>query len=428
MFLIIKSNYLFKKYAKNISWLLFEQFIKVFIGFFVAIIFARYLGVERFGLFSYTMAFIGILNGIAKLGLDSIVLRGLIEKPDEIDKYLGTAFWLKIISAIVIIFSLHLFLYYSNFSAEQNLYLIIASLVFIFQSFEVVEFYFQSQVLGKFTSLCKVSQLILSSILKLIFIYLSLDLIYFILLTVIDVFFLSVLYVFSYRKKNEFNFIKKFDIKLSVKLLKESTPLIFSGLAFALFSNIDAIMIKLILNAESVGIYMAAYKLTVLWYFLPGLVISSVMPAIVSVKNNVRLFQSRIKIMTAGLVWFAIILALLISVFAEFIIKKTYGSEYIASIRLLQILIWINVLIFFNSCWNSVQVVFGKAKMVMYFHCLVVFLNVIFNLFLIKFFGVLGAAYSIVLAIILSLIVFSFFDKSTIELMKGVIFFWRFIK
>jgi hypothetical protein len=65
-------------------------------GFLVGVWIARYLGPEKYGLFSYALAFVSLFAGVAKLGLDGIVVRELVKEPEKKELYLGTAFWLKL--------------------------------------------------------------------------------------------------------------------------------------------------------------------------------------------------------------------------------------------------------------------------------------------------------------------------------------------
>ena len=47
----LKNHQGFMKYFKNTSWLFFEKILRMFVGLFIGIWVARYLGPERFGLF-----------------------------------------------------------------------------------------------------------------------------------------------------------------------------------------------------------------------------------------------------------------------------------------------------------------------------------------------------------------------------------------
>jgi len=421
----LKNHAGFSRYFNNTSWMMGEQFLRVIAGLFVGIWVARYLGPEQFGLFSYVLAFSAIFGGIAKLGLDGIMVRDLVNYPESRDTYLGTAFWLKVIGAFLVMGMMAAIVPFTSNDSTTNSFIFIIAIGLLFQGFEVIQFYFQSQVLAKVVTICKIIQLTTSSIIKIYLVLAEAELISFVLVTVFDAFSLAIGLFLAYKHQKNPIFQKCFDFTVAKKLISEGWPLIFAGLGFTLFSNIDAIMIKEMMDEVAVGIYVAAYKLTVLWYFLPGLVLTSVMPALVKSKDNKVHFMKRIYIITGALCWFAIALASLTTLLSDEIIGYTFGAQYTESSSLLVLLIWINVIIFFNSCWNYVHMLEGKTRLAMYFHFLTAFLNIVFNLILIPMMGIVGAAYAILLSLILSLIVFSMIDKNTIPLLVGSLMIWR---
>ena len=167
----------FVKYFKNTGWMMGEQLLRIVAGLFVGIWVARYLGPEQFGLFSYVLAFAGLFGGLAKLGLDGVVVRELVCQPDRRESYLATAFWLKLLGALLVVGLIISALAVSNNDHATSLLVIIVSMGLFFQSFEVVEFHFQSQVQAKVVSICKVFQLFLSSVIKILLILSNADLI-----------------------------------------------------------------------------------------------------------------------------------------------------------------------------------------------------------------------------------------------------------
>ncbi|HAS64371.1 MAG TPA: flippase, partial [Vibrio sp.] len=155
-----------RRYLANTSWMMGEQVLRIIAGLVVGTWVARYLGPDRFGVFSYVMAFTSIFGGLAKLGLDGIVVRELINRPEKCDVYLGSAFWLKLLGSILVVLLVLIILPFTNNDSSTNFLVLIVVSGFVLQTFEVIDFYFQSQVLSKITSICKTIQLSLSSIIK----------------------------------------------------------------------------------------------------------------------------------------------------------------------------------------------------------------------------------------------------------------------
>ena len=138
----------FRRYLTNTSWMFAEQILRLAAGLFVGIWVARYLGPEQYGIFSYAVAFAAIFGSVAKLGLDGFVVIALVREPQKRDSYLGTVFWLKLGGAAIAIAATAIALLFVANDKITNLYILIIASGTIFQSFEVVDFYFQSKVLS----------------------------------------------------------------------------------------------------------------------------------------------------------------------------------------------------------------------------------------------------------------------------------------
>ena len=109
-----------------------EQILRILAGLFVGIWVARYLGPEQFGLFSYVLAFTALFGGIAKLGLDGIVVRELVNHPERRGIYLGTAFWLKFIGAIFVMGVLAAIVPFTSNDSVTNSFIFIISAGLVF--------------------------------------------------------------------------------------------------------------------------------------------------------------------------------------------------------------------------------------------------------------------------------------------------------
>lgn len=140
------------RYFANTSWLFAEKVLRMIVGLFVGIWVARYLGPEQFGLFSYAQSFVALFAAIATLGLDGIVVRELVKDENRRDELIGTSFWLKLMGAIAVLLLLAIAINFTSNDHYTNVLVFIIASATIFQAFNVVDFYFQAQVLSK---ICK---------------------------------------------------------------------------------------------------------------------------------------------------------------------------------------------------------------------------------------------------------------------------------
>jgi len=393
IFVRLKAHEGFRRYFLNTSWMFGEQVLRIIAGLFVGIYVARYLGPEQFGIYSYAIAFVALFGVIAKLGLDGIVVRDLVNHPEKRDTYLGTAFWLKLIGALLTLATLAIAVRFTSNDATTNLYIFIIASGLIFQSLEVVDSYFQSKVLSKYVSIAKLIQLALSSALKLYFIFIQADLFWFVLVSLMDQITLALSLVFAYWRQKIGVFFWCFEVATAKAMLKNSWPLILSGIAIILYMRIDQIMIKEMLGDREVGLYSAAVRLSEAWYFVPVIITTSLFPAIVNArKTDQELYNKRLQRLYSVMVYIAVGVALPVTIMAENIVMTLYGTHYQDAGTVLSIHIWAGLFVglgVVNGQWflaENLQYLATRNTLIG------AAANVALNYMLIPIYGVTGAA------------------------------------
>ena len=216
----------------------FEKILRMFVGLFVGIWVARYLGPERFGLFSYTQSFVGLFAAIATLGLDGIVVRELVKDEGRANELIGTAFYLKLIGAILTLLVLVIATYFTSNDRYTNLLVFIIASATIFQSFNVVDMYFQSKVLSKYVVFSNIISLFISSIVKIILVLINAPLVAFAWVILFDSIVLALGFIYFFLKYSTSEIKKiKFNKTIAISLLRDSWSLILSGVVISIYEN-----------------------------------------------------------------------------------------------------------------------------------------------------------------------------------------------
>jgi O-antigen/teichoic acid export membrane protein len=394
--------------------MLAEQILRIFAGLFVGIYVARYLGPEQFGVYSYVTAFVTLFAAVAKLGLDSIAVRDLVNHPERRDVYLGTAFWLKLLGALLALGMMAVVVQFTGNDATTNLYIFIIGSGLFFQSFDVVDFYFQSRVLSKYVAAVKMVQLALSSLLKLYLIFIQTDLLWFVVVSVIDQMSLALSLAFAYRRQKIGSFFGHFDRDAAIAMLGNSWPLVLSSIAVTVYMKIDQIMIKEMLGERNVGLYSAAVKLSEAWYFVPVVITAAVFPAIANAKKiSKALYYQRLQRLCTLMAWLAIVVALPVTFLADPVVGLLYGPYYRDTGSVLAIHIWGAVFVFLGIASGVFFTVENYTKKTLYRTSLGATSNVLLNLVLIPRYGINGAAAATVLSQFFVNFLYDFFDKNT---------------
>jgi len=417
------------KYFKNTLWLLGEKILRMVAGLLVGIWVARYLGPEQFGLFSYVLAFTAIFGGAAKLGLDDIIVRELVNNPENSDTYLGTAFWLKVIGAFIVMGLMAAIVPFTSNDATVNTFIFIIAAGLVFQSFEVVEFYFQSHVLAKIVSTCKFFQLALSSIIKIYLVLIEAELLYFVLVTTFDALTLAVSYFIAYKIRKNPDFYKCFDLSVAKQLLKNSWPLMLSMLLIMLYMKIDQIMINEMLGHHEVGIYSAGIKLIEALFFLPTIIVTSVFPAILNARNTSNaIYEIRLIRLFSLILLLSMPIVIVLYFSSSWLILFMFGESYAEAISVLTIYAFILPFVFLSVVSSRWFIAEKLQKMLFHRAFIAVIINIVLNCFLIPAYGIEGAAFATLVTYVFIAVLFDLLNPKTWVLLKMKfysLFFWK---
>jgi len=316
----------------------------------------------------------------------------------------------------------------SNDRFTNILILIIASST-IFQSFNVVDYYFQSKVMSKFIVFINVISLFLSSVIKIILILNKAPLIAFVWVVFFDNFILASGFIYFYIKLNlKFKIGNlKFKSKTAILLLKDSWPMILSGAAIMIYIKIDQVMIKEMLNLNAVGQYAVAARISEVWYFIPVVLATSFFPAIINAKKkNEKLYNSRLQKLYDIMVWMAVVIAIPISFLSDWLVEILYGHQYNEAGNVLMIHIWSGVFVFLGvastkwlicenlQIFSTMNTIIGAV------------INISLNYILIPKFGIAGSAWATIIsyciAVYLGLLIWKKTRINFINLTKSLFF------
>ena len=432
----------FRRYFANTSWLMGHRVLSMVVALFVSVYVARYLGPERFGLLSYAGSFVGLFTALATLGLDGIMVRELVKAPERRDELLGTAFWLKAGGAIMMWIGIAAAIPFTHNDTQTNILIIIIAFGAIFQAFNVIDFNYQAEVKSKFVVYAHLVQLVVSSITKLIFVWISAPLVWFACVFLLDGVVLAVGLTAMYLKNTGRIWYWKWRLETAKELLRDSWPLILSGMVISIYMKIDQVMIKEMLDASEVGIYAAGVRISQALYVIPMVIAVSLYPKLVELhKSDSKEMVILIQSCCDFLVFVAIIIAIIITISAKQLILLLFGSAYSRTALVLVLHIWSFVFICAEVMVGRWAITEGIIKLIAVRNFFSAISNIILNLYLIPKYGAAGAAIASLGAIFLSYYLFfsmikitrqMFFIQSrsilslgTYSLLKGKFFLFR---
>jgi PST family polysaccharide transporter len=196
-------------------------------------------------------------------------------------------------------------------------------------------------------------------------------------------------------------------------LLRDAWPLMISGIAFMGYMRVDQIMLGDMVGSGAVGIYSAALRISELWAVFATVIVSSVFPAIIrSERKSEAVFSYRIRRLLRILSWFAILMAMVVTLSADWIVHTLFGSDYSESTNVLRIHIWAGVFVFMGHVGGKWYIIKKLQRVSMQRSIVGLAVNVVLNALLIPWYGVVGAASASFLTM---LIVFYAYDALNSE-------------
>jgi len=382
-----------QKAIKNTGWLFADQIVRMGVGLFVGVWVARYLGPEQYGLFSYAVAFAALFSSIATLGLNDIATRNIIRDSSKANEIIGTAFLLKVISGIAVtVLTIGAITIVRPHDGLTHWLVGIIAAGTVFQAFDVIDIWFESQVQSRYVVYAKNGAFLAISVIKIILILMSMPLITFAWAGLAEIVVGSAGVVIVYLVNGKQLRAWRARLKMAKMLLRDSWPLIFSGIVSMVYLRIDQVMLGQMVGNEEVGVYSAAVRLAEVWYFVPMIVYSSVLPGIVEVKAvSDELFYAHLQKIYNLMALMAYAIAIPMTFLSGWIVGTLFGIAYVKAGPMLSVLIWAGVfvnlgvarsLFLMSMNWTKVHL------MTVFLGCLI---NVALNFLLIPRYGGMGA-------------------------------------
>jgi O-antigen/teichoic acid export membrane protein len=405
----------FKRYFKNTSWLFGGQMFRMLIGLFVAVAVARYLGPKDFGLFNYVMSIVALVGVVSQLGLRELASRELVESPERRNEIIGTCFVLSLIAGVVI-YGVMLWVVFiqTESSLVIGLFALLGGPLLLISSLSYIELWFQSQVRSDLSVLASSISLAIFAVLKVVAIVQGAGLIVFGYFFLFEALTLCLLQIYFYRK--HFGSIFQWQVRWSTAadFLRQSWPLIFSGLAVTVYMRIDQVMLGAMLGDEAVGQYSVAVRISSVWHFIPIILATSLFPAILNArKQSQELYGKRLQDyfdLNAGL---AYLIVIPLSIAAPLLILLLFGEAYKAAGPILAVYTWSCLFVFTGIARGRYLIAEKLFKYTMSYEILGALVNVVLNCFLIPKYGGLGAAIATLGALLISTFLSSFVSNKT---------------
>lgn len=378
--------------VRNVGWLFLDQLVRMAVAMFVGAWLARYLGPARYGSLSFAVAFTSLFAPLAALGLDSILVRELIGSPARAGETLGTSFVLRLaggagaaVAAAATVSALH--------PGEPGLRIMvcIAAAALLLQPFDGIDLWFQSEVRSRSVVLAKATSFLLASALRIFLIWTAASVVAFVWAGLFEAAASAagLLLVYGLTRLRSW----KPSAARAVELLRDSWPLMFSGIVIMIYMRIDQVMLGQMVGVEEVGIYSAAVRLSEVWFFIPMAVYASWSPGIIEArKTSEVLFLRKLQELYNAMALLAYAVAIPATLVAGPVVRLLFGRGYERAAPMLVALVWSGLFTNLGIARSAFLMTMNWTRTHLFTVALGGAVNIGLNLFLIPRWGGMGAA------------------------------------
>ncbi len=372
-------------------------------GLLLSVLFARILGPESFGKFSYVLSFVALFGPLFALGMSKILLREFGKSPSQIDNIIQTCFRSRLLSGILITLVTAVVLYFLQGASWKFQLITLLLIANISNAFEVYGLWFQHQSDNKSVVLWRLSNFIVFALVKGVTLWwgqewLGQDLLWLIGVVALEILTRNIGFRVLYRFHQKTVVKGVFQFERFRHIFDQSKYLIFSALAAVVYLKIDILMLEGFVgshgvSSDEVGVYAVAAKLSAVWYVLPQVVMTALFPKLLEIARDQpgrykALLQQGFDLLFIS----ALCLSLLIYALTPWVIDILFGQSYHGAIEVLRLHIFACVFIFMRALLSQWLVSESFAEFSLFSQLSGAVSNVLLNLWLIPLYGAWGAA------------------------------------
>lgn len=384
---------------KNTFWLFVGEVGVRILKLFIFVYAARNLGVSEWGIFSYVLALMSMFAIISDIGINSVILREVAKKENNIEEYISTSFFMKIGLSFVSSITFFSIIFFTKEDNPINILIPITAVILFFDSIREFGFSinraFEKMEIEAFIKIFTTSLLIIIG-----FIFISknpksISLSYAYLISGI----VGLIIMYISLRKHFISIISNYNKKLIKIIIKEAFPIAIVGVIGTIMSNVDMIILGWFTDSKNIGLYSAAQKPIQIIYLIPSLLSTSIFPVFSRLAST---NMEKAKSVIRKSFNFSLIIAILINIgillVGGFFFKLIFGTQYIESIPVFKIMSLAIITGAPGIIMSNALFAIGKQKKLIEYIIVTLIINLILCLILIPKFHIYGAAISVTLS------------------------------
>jgi len=395
LFIKLKNQ---KRLLSNFSYMFIIQMLNYILPFVTIPYIVKIIGVEKFGVISFSYAFIAYFQLITNYGFKMLAVKDISQNRSSI-LTLSKIFW-KVITAQFLLFVLSAILFYfivENFDKiSQYKEVFIYSFGMIIGNFLFPIWFFQGVENMKYIAIFNFISRTLYMVSIFIFVNDSIDYIYIPLLNSISLILIAISSIILIKQKFHILFKLPSINELKVYYI-EGYYLFLSTIVVNLYTTFNSLILGLLIGYEAVGIYSLAERIYSAIIKVIIIVNQVLYPYLAKFSTDIKHLIYKMRYLLRYYIIFLFFISISMYLNSEFIISLLFGDNHSESILILKIL---SITIFFKpygAFFTQYMVITSKEKLVSRVTFLTMVTNFILVFPMIYLYHEVGLAITIVL-------------------------------
>lgn len=336
------------------KWFTLEKIIQLVTGVYIVPKIFSALGTADIGKLKLVESVLGMLTPLFFLGLSAICIREIVFNPKRYQIILATAFYLRLLSWVLVFMGIVLYFSVAHDSPLKVLYLLIA-FSYLFKLTDVFEYYLLAKKWTKIIFISKIASLSVIVALQYYGVENQFDLYYFAKLIVLDFLIQGLIYIIILKHKKLLVLKEwKFSWTLGKSLLKMSFPLILSNGLIMFYITIDELFLKYFHGDHANGIFATVQFLVIVLSWNVGFsIINAMYPSLAeSFLEGTKQYQKKINALFKIMLILGIFIGGFYTLFGNLILDSFFSASYSEAKTPLLIFCWAPLFVFIGMIYE----------------------------------------------------------------------------